>query len=133
MKCGAVSGQAACDLVTEIDGKLYKVEVRSVGRNGEGRPNSPGGHALLSRKGHQILAVVDRTTGTIRYYVEDGSLHIDLVDSLPFPELDHTQMLMLHLEKVRQCIKDNAPQTIPLEERATARDQARDLLLRLEA
>src|SRR5215218_7020393 len=61
----AISGHAACDLVAEIEGQLYRVEVKTVGRDSGGYPRSPSGN--LQRKGQQILAIVDDLTGALRY------------------------------------------------------------------
>ncbi len=105
----AVSGQAACDLVTEIDGKLYKVEVRSVARQIDGTPNSPGGRTMLSRKGHHILAVVDRATGSVRYFAGDGNVHVDLIDHLPFPKLTPAQEAARLLKILRDLEQIHLP------------------------
>lgn len=122
----AVSGHAACDLVTEITGRLYKVEVRTVSRQVDGGVNSHGG--LLSRKGLHILAVYDRITGAIRYFAEDGNPHIDFIDSAAFPQLSMGQQLQILNEQLRRTDFTK----IPREYRHEVWEDIQDLSKRFE-
>jgi hypothetical protein len=113
----AVSGQVACDLVVEIDGRLYKVEVRSVARQLDGPVNSPGGS--LGYKGHHILAVVDRLTSSTHYFAADDTIQLELINALPFPEWTLNQALELLTAHLRRL----DPLSIPVEQRASALEQ----------
>jgi hypothetical protein len=92
----AISGHAPTDLVVEIGDRLYKVEVKTVGRDFAGHPYTPTGN--LDRKGHQILAVVDAVTQAIRYQPAVADLDLDVLTSLPFPDLPNQQKLALAVQ-----------------------------------
>lgn len=98
----AVSGHAGCDLVADISGHLYRVEVKTVGRDSSGNSRSASNY---KHKPLDILATVDTATKEIRYQVMRQGIEDVHLSNLPFAPLPVHELLLIRAMGVCKAVE----------------------------